>query len=300
MSNAAKRHPPFFDKFHKTHTVTGVNGKGGRMQFLRDLGNSVYNFLLTRWTTILTFALVLTVGAIVLRVAINIFRKAMNRSKLKGAAGDFLTSMVRVVLVVIYVIALLSLLGVPTTSIVAIFTAFSLALSLAVQGTVSNVASGIMLVVNKPFEEGDFVDIGGQTGTVETITISCTKLKTPDNKVVVIPNSTVSGANIINYSTKETRRLDLTFSVAYGSDVEKVKRLILGVIAKHGEILSDPAPMVRLAEHGASSLDFVARVWVKQADYWNVNFDLKEEVLAVFEANGISVPFPQMDVHVVQ
>ena len=269
------------------------------MQFFKDLGNSAYNFLLSRWTTILTFVLVLIVGAIILRVAIRIFRKTMNRSKLKGAAGDFLTSMVKVVLVIVYVIALLSLLGVPTTSIVAIFTAFSLALSLAVQGTISNVASGIMLVVNKPFEEGDFVDIGGQAGTVETITISCTKLKTPDNKVIIIPNSTVSGSDIINYSAKETRRLDLTFSVAYGTDVEKVKSVVLGVIAKHGEILTDPAPMIRLAEHGASSLDFVTRVWVKQADYWNVNFDLKEEVLAAFEANGISVPFPQMDVHMV-
>ena len=267
---------------------------------LKGLGAWIVGFLSAHGADIVSFLLVLVLGAILARAIGNAFGKAMRRSRLRGAAGDFLTSIVRVALVSVYAIALLSMLGVPTTSIVAIFTAFSLALSLAVQGTVSNVASGIMLVLNKPFEEGDFVDIGNQTGTVEIITISCTKLKTPDNKVVVIPNSTVSGANIINYSTKETRRLDLTFSVAYGSDVEKVKRLILGVITKHGEILSDPAPMVRLAEHGASSLDFVARVWVKQADYWNVNFDLKEEVLAVFEANGISVPFQQMDVHVVQ
>ncbi|MBQ9801516.1 MAG: mechanosensitive ion channel, partial [Clostridia bacterium] len=275
-------------------------GKGGRMQFFKDLGNSVYSFLMNRWSTILTFVLVLIIGAIALRIVMGIFRKAINKSKLKGAAGDFLTSMVKVVLVIVYLIALLSLLGVPTTSIVAIFTAFSLALSLAVQGTISNVASGIMLVVNKPFEEGDFVDIGGQVGTVETITISCTKLKTGDNKVIVLPNSTVSGSSIINYSAKETRRLDLTFSVAYGSDVEKVKAIVLDVISKHSEILTDPAPMIRLAEHGASSLDFVTRVWVMQADYWNVNFDLKEEVLAAFDANGISVPFPQLDVHMVK
>ena len=270
------------------------------MQFFKDLGNSVYSFLMNRWSTILTFVLVLIIGAIALRIVMGIFRKAINKSKLKGAAGDFLTSMVKVVLVIVYLIALLSLLGVPTTSIVAIFTAFSLALSLAVQGTISNVASGIMLVVNKPFEEGDFVDIGGQVGTVETITISCTKLKTGDNKVIVLPNSTVSGSSIINYSAKETRRLDLTFSVAYGSDVEKVKAIVLDVISKNSEILTDPAPMIRLAEHGASSLDFVTRVWVMQADYWNVNFDLKEEVLAAFDANGISVPFPQLDVHMVK
>jgi small conductance mechanosensitive channel len=169
-----------------------------------------------------------------------------------------------------------------------------------VQGVISSLASGIMLVVTKPFEEGDFVDIGGASGVVESIKITSTKLKTGDNKVIIIPNSTVTSSNITNYSTKETRRLDLTFSVAYGSDVEKVKEIILGVIAKHSEILDTPAPMVRLTEHGASSLDFVTRVWVKQADYWPVNFDLKEEVLAAFDAAGISVPFPQLDVHMVQ
>ena len=116
----------------------------------------------------------------------------------------------------------------------------------------------------------------------------------------MIPNSTVTASTITNYSAKPIRRVDLTFSVAYGTDVEKVKEIVLGVIAKHENILTDPAPMVRLTEHGASSLDFVTRVWVKQADYWPVNFDLKEEVLAAFEANGISVPFPQLDVHMVQ
>ena len=268
------------------------------MQFFKDLGNSAYNFLLARWTTILTFALVLIVGAIILRVAIRIFRKTMNRSKLKGAAGDFLTSMVKVVLVIVYVIALLSLLGVPTTSIVAIFTAFSLALSLAVQGTISNVASGIMLVVNKPFEEGDFVDIGGQAGTVETITISCTKLKTPDNKVIIIPNSTVSGSDIINYSAKETRRLDLTFSVAYGTDVDKVKSILLEEAANNEMVLKDPAPFARLSKQNESSLDFTFRVWTEAANYWTVNFDLLEKLNNRFVAEGIEIPFNQLDVNI--
>jgi small conductance mechanosensitive channel len=143
-------------------------------------------------------------------------------------------------------------------------------------------------------------DIGGSVGTVEKIHITCTKLRTGDNKVITIPNSTVTAANIINYSTKDTRRVDLTFSVAYGSDVEKVKSIILGVIAKHELVLADPAPMVRLKEHGDSSLYFVTRVWVKSADYWTVTFDLNEQVLQAFEAEGIEVPFPQMDVHVIQ
>ena len=260
----------------------------------------LYHFFAAHWTGIVTFGLVLAVGGILVRGVGRAFGRAMQRSRLRGAAGDFLTSIVRVALGVIYVIALLSLLGVPTASIVAIFTAFSLAISLAVQGTVANVASGIMLVVNKPFEEGDFVDIGGQAGTVETINIACTKLKTPDNKAVIIPNSTVSGANIINYSAKETRRLDLTFSVAYGSDVDAVKKAVLDVISRHSEILAEPAPMIRLSEHGASSLDFITRVWVKQENYWDVSFALKEEVLAAFAQREIRVPFPQMDVHIRQ
>ena len=144
------------------------------------------------------------------------------------------------------------------------------------------------------------MDVGGTSGTVEHILITCTKLKTGDNKVVTIPNSTVTASTITNYSTKGTRRLDLTFSAAYGTDVALVKETILAVIARHDEIFKDPAPMVRLTEHGASSIDFVVRVWLKGGDYWSVNFDLKEEVYAAFNEKGIEIPFPQMDVHVVK
>ncbi len=270
------------------------------MQFFKDLWNTVYSFCVNNFARILMFLAVLIIGAIIVKIITKIFRNAMNRSKLKGAAGNFLTSLIKTALVVLYVIILLSMLGVDTTSLVAIFSVLTLAISLAVQGVISNLASGIMLVVTKPFEEGDFVDIGGTVGVVEEIRITATKLKTGDNKVVTIPNSNVTASVITDFSTKDLRRVDLTFSVAYGSDVEKVKSLILGVIASHELALQDPEPMVRLTEHGASSLDFVTRVWVKNADYWTVFFDLKEQVLAVLEANNISIPFPQMDVHVVQ
>ena len=271
-------------------------------EWFLNLWETMKATVMNNWHNVLKFALVLVIGAIVIRVAVSIVRKLLNgeRSKLKGAAGNFLTSLIKAALVCLYVIVLLSTLGVDTTSLVAIFSVLTLAISLAVQGVISNLASGIMLVVTKPFDEGDFVDIGGASGTVEKINITCTKLKTGDNKVITIPNSNVTSSNVTNFSAKEIRRLDLTFSVAYGTDVEKVKEIILGVIAKHDEILKDPAPMVRLTEHGASSLDFVTRVWVKQADYWPMNFGLKEEVLAAFEAAGISIPFPQLDVHMVQ
>ncbi len=270
------------------------------MQFFQDLWASVKGFFIGNWNAILTFLLTLVIGFILVKALAKIFHRAMNRSRLKGAAGDFLSSMVKVLLYAVYLIALLALLGVPTTSMVALLSAFALAVSLALQNTFSNVAAGVVIVCTKPFEEGDFVDIGGTSGTVETITIFNTKLVTGDNKVIVMPNGTVAAANITNYSTKGTRRLDLTFSAAYGTDVATVKEIILGVIGKHEEIFTDPAPMVRLTEHGASSIDFVVRVWLKGSDYWPANFDLKEEVYAAFNEKGIEIPFPQMDVHVKQ
>lgn len=272
------------------------------MEFFENLWNTVVNTVTNNWHNILRFLLVLIIGAIVVKIAVSLIRKLLNapKSKLKGTAANFLTALAKTALVCLYVIVLLSTLGVDTTSLVAIFSVLTLAISLAVQGVVSNLASGIMLVVTKPFEEGNFVEIGGSSGIVEHIGITCTKMRTGDNKVVIIPNGNITGDTIVNYSTKETRRLDLTFGVGYESDVEQVKSVILGVIAKHEEILKDPAPFVRLTNHGDSSLDFVVRVWVKQADYWAVNFDLKEEVLAAFNEAKISIPYPQMDVHVVQ
>ena len=270
------------------------------MQFFKDLWASIYSFAVNNFRTILMFVVVLIGGLIAAKIAMSICRKMINRSKLKGTAGNFLLSLIKTAIAALYIIILLSMLGVDTTSLVAIFSVLTLAISLAVQGVISNLASGIMLIVTKPFEEGDFVDVGGNAGTVEKIHITCTKLRTGDNKVITIPNSTVTAANIINYSVKPTRRVDLVFSAAYGSDIEKVKSIILGVIAKHDKILTDPAPLVRLSEHGDSSLDFVTRVWVKNADYWTVNFDLKEQVLAALEGAGIEIPFPQMDVHVIQ
>lgn len=272
------------------------------MDFFENLYATVLATVTNNWHGILKFVLVLILGAIAVKIAVSIIRKTLNspKSKLKGTAANFLTTLAKTALVCLYVIVLLSSLGVDTTSLVAIFSVLTLAVSLAVQGVISNLASGIMLVVTKPFEEGNFVEIDGTSGIVEHIGITCTRMRTGDNKVVIVPNANITDNTIVNYSTKETRRLDLTFGVGYDSDIEQVKAVILGVIAKHDNILRDPAPLVRLTNHGDSSLDFVVRVWVKQSDYWPVNFDLKEEVLAAFNEANISIPYPQMDVHMVQ
>ena len=266
-------------------------------EFWQNLWNAVKDFFITRWNKVFVLLMVLIFGFIAVKLLVLIFRRAMNRSKLKGAAGDFMTSMVKTLLYLIWLIALLSLLGVPTTSMIAVLSAFALAVSLALQGTFSNVASGIVIVVTKPFSEGDYIDVGGTAGTVETITIFSTKLVTPDNKAVIIPNSTVASANITNFSAKDMRRLDLKVSVAYGTDVELVKTVVLGVINGHKETLKTPAPMVRLVEHGNSALVFTVRTWVRQKDYWPMNFDLEEEIVAAFAKEGIQIPYQQIDVH---
>ena len=269
--------------------------------FFANFGTTLENTVTSKWQGILLFLLVLIVGFIAVKIVGRIFKRAMDKSKLKGATGNFLTSIVKIALMALYVIILLSMLGVDTTSLVAIFSVLTLALSLAVQDLVANLASGMMLVATKPFEVGDYVEVDDAAGTVEEIRITCTKLKTSDNKVVTIPNSTVTGAVVVNYSTKGTRRLDLTLSVAYGTDVADVKAAVLDVIARHSDVVFEtPAPMVRLKTQNSSSLDFTARVWVNSADYWPLNFDLQEEIYAEFGKRGIEIPFQQMDVHIKQ
>ena len=236
-------------------------------------------------TQIITFAAVLILGWIVIKILTAIVRKGLKRSpKVSSVAGGFVTTVVKIALYLIYLIALLTLLGVPTTSLVAILTAFSLAASLALQNSLSNFAGGLILVATKPFEEGDFVDIGGTSGVV---------------KDVVIPNATVSSATITNYSRNPERRVDFVFSVAYGSSVQKVKDVIMSVVETQPGILMDKGVTIRLTEHGASSLNFVTRVWVNQADYWDTYFDLNERVLEAFAENNLEIPFPQLDVHMV-
>ena len=272
----------------------------GFKNWLASLGSTAQDTALSNWHNILKFILFIIFGAIVIRVALHIIRRAVNdeKSKIKGTAGNFLVSIIKSALVALYAIILLSMLGVDTTSLVAIFSVLTLAVSLAVQNIIANLASGIMLVTSKPFEEGDYVDIDGSAGTVESISMSYTKLRTGDNKVIILPNGNVTSSNIINYSTKDTRRLDLIFGVANGSDLEKVKRVLLDTVKKHEKILDDPAPLIRLKEHGDSSLDFLVRVWVNKADYWPVTFDLNEQVLVAFEENNIEIPYNQLDVNI--
>ncbi|MBQ3016778.1 MAG: mechanosensitive ion channel [Clostridia bacterium] len=201
---------------------------------------------------------------------------------------------------VVIAICLIGYLGIDTSGLTALVASFGVCVGLAVNGALSNVAGGVLIIVTRPFKIDDFIEAQGISGTVEDIHMVCTKLRTPDNKVVYVPNGALANGNITNYSEKDTRRVDFTFSIGYTSDFEKAKEIVTSILTSHELTLDDPAPMIRMSAHGASSIDITARVWVKSADYWTVNFDVIEAVKAEFDKNGIEIPFNQLDVHVKQ
>ena len=269
------------------------------MPWYQKMWNWIKDFFVNNWSQIIIFFCVLIFGIIVIKIILALLNRAFKKSpRITKTARHFFIGVLKAVLYVVYIIALLSMLGIPTTSMIALLSAFALALSLALQDTMSNLAGGVVLVFTKPFSEGDYIEINGMAGTVTRITMFNTKLLTPSNQVVVIPNKTAVASNVTNFSTENTRRLDIPLSVAYGTDVDKVKEVCLAVANAHEKVLKDPAPMTRLNNHGASSLDFILRVWVNRADYWDVHFDLKEQVVAAFNENGIEIPFNQLDIHV--
>jgi small conductance mechanosensitive channel len=198
---------------------------------------------------------------------------------------------------VVVVLAALSTLGVETTSFIAILGAAGLAIGLALQGTLGNIGSGVMLISFRPFKVGDFVTAGGETGTVAGISIFATILHTLDNKVVTVPNAAVTAGNITNFSAREERRIDLSFGIGYGDDLREAKKILEDIISADERILDEPAPFVGVSELADSSVNFVFRPWVKSEDYWDVYFDMNEKVKLTFDEKGISIPFPQMDIH---
>ena len=269
--------------------------------FFQKIWASLVNWFIDErgWVRLLVVLAVILVGLILIKIVLAVTRKLIGRSKLKGIAGNFIITILKIVLVCIYLITILRVLGIDTSSFVALFTVGTLAISLAIQSVISNFASGLILVTNHPFREGDFVEVAGISGTVEKITLFATKVKTPDNKVVTVPNSSVAGGNIVNYSTEEKRRVDLTFGVAYGSSVEKVKAVIESVLDEHDLVLHDDGYTVRLSEQAASSLNFVCRCWTLSANYWSVYFDLTERMTERFAQEGIEIPYNKLDVNIV-
>ncbi len=244
---------------------------------------------------------VFAVGVLIISIVKKIVKKSSTKSrKIDNSAASFITAIVSLIAYVILFIILVAALGFSTEGIIAGLSSVMLAVALGLQNTLASLANGILLIFTKPFKAGDFVDIGGTSGTVKEVKLFCVKLVTGDNLTVVIPNNTVFGSVIINYSKMPVRRLDIVVPVSYDSDVDKVKELLNACIRKDERIMQDPAPFCRLTEYGASALNFTVRVWADVGDFWSVKFDLLEEILAVFRANGIEIPYNQLGVHVIQ
>ncbi|WP_457643178.1 mechanosensitive ion channel family protein [Persephonella sp.] len=241
--------------------------------------------------------LVFIIGKWVAQKITNLVEKFMERSAVEPTLLKFLRSLTYIVLMILVIIAALGTLGVQTTSFVAILGAATLAVGLALQSNLSNFGAGAVLLMFKPFKVGDFVEAGGAMGTIEEIGIFHTKMKTGDNKLIIIPNSNIIGNNITNFSAKDTRRIDLVIGVGYEDDLKKVKEELWNIINADERILKEPAPTIAVSELADSSVNFVVRPWVKSSDYWPVYFDLLETIKTRFDEVGISIPYPQMDVH---
>jgi small conductance mechanosensitive channel len=211
---------------------------------------------------------------------------------------SFIVNLTYIVLMTFIIIAALGQLGVQTASFVAVLGAAGLAVGLALQGSLANFAAGVLMIIFKPFKVGDFIEAGGTSGVVEEIGIFTTELKSPDNKKVIIPNAKVTGDNIVNYTAKDKRRVDIIAGVSYEDDLDKVRKVLEEIITDDERILEDPSPTIGVLELADSSVNFVVRPWVKTADYWDVFFSTQEKIKKRFDAEGITIPFPQRDVHV--
>ena len=221
----------------------------------------------------------------------------MTRGDVDATLSAFIMSVVKILLMLVVIMAAVNELGVDTTSFIAILGAAGLAIGLALQGILGNVGSGVILILFRPFEVGDTISAGGESGTVESITLFNTTLLTPDNKVILIPNNAVAAGNIVNFSKQEERRVDFVFGIGYDDDLKFAKATLQEIIDEDDRILKDPASFIGVGELGDSSVNFTVRVWVKAEDYWSVYFDTNEKVKLTFDEKGITMPYPQMDIH---
>lgn len=243
---------------------------------------------------------ILVLGRIAAGILRSLLSKMMEKSKVEPTLVSFVSSVTYVAMMAFIIIAALGKLGVQTTSFVAILGAAGLAIGLALQGSLSNFAAGVLMIIFKPFKVSDFIEGAGATGVVEEIGIFTTTIKSPDNKTIIIPNASITSGNIINYSKKAERRVDIVAGCGYEDNLDTVKKVLNGIINADERILKEPAPKVAVLELADSSVNFAVRPWVKTADYWDVYFDLQEQIKKRFDEEGISIPFPQRDVHLHQ
>ena len=257
-------------------------------------------FLATYLPKVLLAILALIIGFWVIRKIVLAFDKVLDKKDVDPSLKKFLRSLSGIILKVLLVISVISMVGIDTTSFVAVLAAAGFAIGLALQGGLANFAGGVMILIFKPFKAGDYITTNDFSGTVDTIEIFHTILKTPDNRVIIMPNGIVSNNPITNFTREAKRRVDFVFGIGYSDDIKKAKDIIRSLIDPDERILSDPEPMLVVSELADSSVNITVRVWTKKEDYWGVFFDMTEKVKIKFDEEGISIPFPQRDVHLLK
>lgn len=275
------------------------------MEWLKQINIEKYIEMVTYWVTtysvrIIAALLILVIGKWLARRITNLITRVMEKNKIDITLVRFLDSIMYYSFMVMVVIAAAGQLGINTTSFLTIVGAAGLAIGLALKDSLANFASGVMLVLFRPYKVSDFVDIGGVSGNVVSISLFTTELNTGDNQKVIVPNSSITSNVITNVTANPIRRVDLVIGIGYDDDIKKAKEVIRGVLAEEKRILPAPAPLIAVSELADSSVNFVVRPWVKTGDYWDVYFALHENIKLALDANGISIPFPQQDVHMYQ
>ncbi len=268
------------------------------MKQITDLFESSKEYIVTYGGQLVLAILTLIIGFWVIGKFTKALKKAFQLKHIDETLQPFLIGMLNYTLKTLLVISVMTMVGIQMTSFIAILGAAGLAVGMALSGTLQNFAGGVMLLILKPFKKGDFIEAQGYKGTVSEIQIFSTVLKTPDNKIIFIPNGGLSTSSLINYSREEDRRVDFSFGIGYGDDIDKAKSVIKQVIDSQDKILPEPAPFIAVGELADSSVNITTRVWTKGADYWEVFFYMNEMIKKEFDKQGVSIPFPQRDVHI--
>lgn len=247
---------------------------------------------------IIAAILIFVIGKWAVKKITALTKNLMIKANIDKTLVEFSESLIYFALLLMVILASVNALGINTTSFVAIFAAAGLAIGLALQGSLSNIGGAVLIIIFRPFQVGDFIEAAGATGTVEDINLFSTIIAPLDNRTIIVPNGAIVAGNITNFSKKPNRRVDHVFGIGYGDDLKLAKETLLQIMAEDDRVLSEPAPFVGVGELGDSSVNFTFRAWVNTADYWDVYFDMVEKVKLTFDEKGISIPFPQMDVHV--
>ena len=267
-------------------------------ELTKDMMNSLIEIGSSIGISLLMALAILIVGRQLVKLILRLITVALEKSKVEDTVRIFVTNLLNTLLMILVFIAAINQLGIETTSIIAVLGAAGLAIGLALQGSLSNFAAGILIVIYRPYKVGDYIEAGNHAGTVKDIQIFSTVLKTPDNKIVVVPNGSIMNGSIVNYSDQDTRRVDLIISCSYEDDIDKVRSVLEDILKKEKRVLKDPKPQIAVTELADSSVNFIFRPWVKRVDYLPVYYSLLEEVKKRFDKEGISIPYPQSDVHI--